>query len=225
LQGEEKSFIKNKKGDLTMKKRLHDKLAGIVILAVLMVLSAVEIVFRYRSVREVMTFTANYGEPFAVFLFAGLLLTFTLMGKDRVCYICFGAWIGCFVLDQIIGLPGVAFDLAHIFKDGNPNETLAVVNIALRIVTMLSIIGIGALLVEYLNDGTICNTAFNTLCIIAVVTLLANVGLSLYSALKIVKHLMLIGFNSIYMLIMVFLTTFFAYDAAKKQLKKTDLTK
>ena len=48
---------------------------------------------------------------------------------------------------------------------------------------------------------------------------------NVYSAVTVETRLLLDVFNNIYRLIMVLLTTFFAYDSAKAQLKKTNLTK
>ena len=90
---------------------------------------------------------------------------------------------------------------------------------------MIVIIGIGVLLVEYLNDGTIYNKAFNVLCIATVVLLAVSIGTCIYLAITVDTILMLDIFNNIYRLIMVFLTAFFAYDSAKLQLKKANLSK
>ena len=94
-----------------------------------------------------------------------------------------------------------------------------------RILTMIGIIIIGVLLVEYMNDGTIYNKAFNVLCIVTVLTLVGTIAFSIYGAVVTYSGFILDTFNGLYRLVMIFLCTFFAYDSAKMQLKKTDLTK
>ena len=82
------------------------------------------------------------------------------------------------------------------------------------------------LLVEYLNDGTICNKAFNVLCIATIVLFLLNIALTVYDAIAGANaEFLLATFHDLYLITMVFMFTFFAYDSAKHQLKKTDLSK
>ena len=91
---------------------------------------------------------------------------------------------------------------------------------------MVAIIAIGGLLVEYMTDGTIYNRAFNALCFAT--NLMITVGLvaSLCHAVIYSNNSAWLEiFNSLYRLAMVHLFTYFAYDSAKHQLKKTDLTK
>ena len=208
-----------------MKKRLHNKAAGIVILVGLFLISLIEFIFRSACLREIMFSTKNSGEPFATMLFAALLLFFTFMGKDRICYICFGVWIGCFAMDQIIGLPGMVSDMIRLFKTPGSLELIGDINVVLRILSMITIIAIGVLLVEYMNDGSIFNKAFNILCIATVLFILASIVIAFYTAITADKMHMLDVFNQLYRLGMVFMSTFFAYDAAKHQLKKANLSK
>jgi hypothetical protein len=157
----------------------------------------------------------------------------TAKGKDRACYILYGAWLACFVMDQIFGLPGMIVTMITTIAYGGN------VSIIIRVVVMICIIAIGALLVEYMIDGTIYNRAFNAFCIIAVLLLVANISVGVYniafneptvlpngidpSFFK--NQIALDLFNKAYHVVMIFLFTFFAYDSAKHQLKKTDLTK
>ena len=92
---------------------------------------------------------------------------------------------------------------------------------------MITIIAIGVLLVEYMTDGTICNRAFNGLCIATVVLILANIVISVCVATQGLypMDILVQAINNLSRLTMVFLFTFFAYDSAKAQLKKTNLTK
>ena len=56
--------------------------------------------------------------------------------------------------------------------------------------------------------------------------ILGNVIIPTMVAIQVGKIMTLLDtFNSLYRLTMVFLFTFFAYDSAKAQLKKADLTK
>ena len=75
-----------------------------------------------------------------------------------------------------------------------------------------------------MNDGTICNRAFNTLCIITILAIALHVfGDTFYITIQNGKFdLWLSVLNNIRRCIMVFLFTFFAYDSAKAQLKKVD---
>ena len=79
-----------------MKKRLHDKKAGIAILISLIIISIAEIIFRATVIGEAVLTTANLGEQLAVIALAVTILILTAKGKDRACYICYGAWAGYF---------------------------------------------------------------------------------------------------------------------------------
>ena len=75
-----------------MKNRLHGKKAGIVILVSLIIVSVAEIIFRHVFLRDMISSTANYAETLAVITLALTILCFTLTGKDRLCYLLYGAW-------------------------------------------------------------------------------------------------------------------------------------
>ena len=203
-----------------MKKRLHDKKAGIAILISLIILSLAEVIFRSFVLKEAMLATANLGEQVAVIALAVTILILTAKGKDRACYILYGAWLACFVMDQIFGLPGMIVNLAVYI--GNPGT----LPILIRIIGMICIIAIGALLVEYMNDGTIYNRAFNALCVITIVLYIISIVIGAFDlANGMPIDISLDMFNKAKDIIMLFLFTFFAYDSAKMQLKKTNLTK
>ena len=205
-----------------MKKRLHDKKAGIAILLSLIIISLADIIFRVVAVGEAaVVATGNFCEQEIIIALAAIIMILTAKGKDRVCYILYGALIGYFVFDQIFELPGFVLTWLNCFG----TDILGDISAISRVLSMIVIIGIGVLLVEYLNDGTIYNKAFNVLCIATVVLLAVSIGTCIYLAITVDTILMLDIFNNIYRLIMVFLTTFFAYDSAKAQLKKTNLTK
>ena len=213
-----------------MKKRLHDKKAGIAILLSLIVISLAEMIFRVVALGTDMLTTSNLGEQVAVVVLAATILILTAKGKDRACYICYGAWAGYFILDQLFELPGMVATLMS-----NNSRPIVALSIVIRLLTMVCIIAIGVLLVEYMTDGTIYNRAFNTLCLITILLLAVSLLWAVYQLafasvegaqnIVIKKQNVLVIFNNIYRIIMVFLFTFFAYDSAKVQLKKTDLTK
>ena len=205
-----------------MKNRLHDKKAGIAILISLIVLSLAEIIFRHFFLREMISFTANYAETLAVLILALTILIFTLKGKDRVCYILYGALIAYFVLNQFFELSG---HFIYVVTSDVWSNSNIIVNIGL-IVHVLSYVGIiimGILLVEYMNDGSIYNRAFNITFALTLVLLLVSVCISVFNfVMGAPIDLLLLVFNNIYRIIMVVLFTFFAYDSAKKQLNKVD---
>ena len=95
-----------------MKNRLHDKKAGIAILVSLIIISVAEVIFRAVALGERNFFTPNLGEQLVVIGLALAILIFTITGKDRLCYICTGAWIAYFILDQLFEIPGV---LSYVF--------------------------------------------------------------------------------------------------------------
>ena len=207
-----------------MKKRLHDKKAGIAILLALIIISLVEVIFRAVALREIAFATPNFGEQMATIILSAFIIIMTLKGKDRVAYICYGAWVGYFVLDQIFELPGF---LSTLLATATVTKPIGMVVGILYVVSMIGIIAIGALLVEYMNDGTIFNRAFNTLCVITISAIVLHViGDVFYITTQNGNfELWLSVLNNIRRCIMIFLFTFFAYDSAKMQLKKANLSK
>ena len=206
-----------------MKKRLHDKKAGIALLISLIIISLADIIFRAVAMGEAVLTTANLGEQLAVIALAVTILVLNAKGKDRACYICYGAWIGYFVLDQLFELPGLLTEMVALYATV---DSCAHISIALRILSMIFIIFIGVLLIEYMNDGTIFNKAFNILCIASVLSIFISIIITVIHVIENGEmYLVLDIFNNIYRVAMIFMFTFFAYDSAKTQLKKTDLTK
>ena len=210
-----------------MKKRLHDKKAGIAILVSLIILSLAETIGNLILNTEFSTF--NLGEPFATLVFAAIVLFFTCKNKDRISYICYGAWIAWFVMNQIFELPGMISTLCSTV--GNIDALVAagtavhaLISIGLRMVIMICIIAIGALLVEYMNDGSIHNKAFNAMSVITILLLVASVIWGIV-VMRNSTNMIIYIINTLSRITMVFMFTFFAYDSAKAQLKKTDLSK
>ena len=148
-------------------------------------------------------------------------------GKDRTCYICYGAWLAYFVLNQVFELPGLISTLISIINSNDWVFTIGNLAFLCRILSMFAIIAIGVLVVEYMTDGTICNRAFNGLCIATVVLILANIVISICVAIAGLYPMDIVvqAINNLSRLTMVFLFAFFAYDSAKAQLKKTDFSK
>ena len=163
-------------------------------------------------------------------IFSALILFFTLIKKDRVCYICYAVFIGWFILEEAFSLPGTLSTLSSTISNIDMYATVsstarlnAIFFIILRILITIFITSIGALMIEYMNDGTIYNKAFNVLCCITILLLLISTVTSIHSAIVTKKvGPMLLVFNNLYRITMVFLFTFFAYDSAKKQLSKVD---
>ena len=204
-----------------MKNRLHDKKAGILILVALIIISVAEVIYRAVVANGIAFSTANFGEQLTVIIFALMILIFSATGKDRVCYILYGAWIAYFVMDQAFELPGMIGDL--FINNSHPSITFSII---LRMASMLCIITLSALLVEYMNDGTIYNRAFNLFCIITILATLGTIFVNVYNIVNgMPLEIMLAVFNNLYCIIMLFLFTFFAYDSAKKQLNKVDFSK
>ena len=205
-----------------MKNRLHDKKAGIAILVSLIVISLAEVIYRAVIANGIAFTTSNFGEQLAVIIFALMILIFSAKGKDRVCYIIYGAWIAYFVMDQAFELPGMVGELVM-----NISSPIATFSIVIRLISMLCIIALSALLVEYMNDGSIYNRAFNVLCVITVLLHVVIIGISVNGLILLSKttsnidvnlhssYNMLVIFNNLYRILMVFLFTFFAYDSAK----------
>ena len=215
-----------------MKKRLHDKKAGIAILISLFIVSLVETIIRALQPGYAFAVT-DLGEAFAIAILSAVILILTLAKKDRLCYVFYGAFIGWFMLEEALSIPGTIKTLAdtivnaeEIAAVANGSAVMPIVAIAIHVLTSIAIVAIGALVLEYLSDGTICNRAFNAFCIIAVLLLIAALIINvvgLMNALTVEIGLLIL--NNLHRIIMIFLFTCFAYDSAKAQLKKTDLTK
>ena len=208
-----------------MKNRLHDKKAGILILVALIIISVAEVGIRHVFFRDMISTTSNYAETLAVIGLALSILIFTFTGKDRICYILYGAWVAYFVLDQVFELPGSTLALIDAINQTG-GHVLITVAVILRILSMICIIVIGGMLVEYMNDGTINNRIFNTLSGVSILMLMAYEIIAVIGFVSegITNYILAI-FNILYQIIMVFLFTFFAYDSAKKQLSKVDFSK
>ena len=208
-----------------MKKRLHDKKAGIALLAAIIVIALAEIAFRivfiHESIRDIASH--NLGEQVVAVILASTILFFSAKGKDRICYLCYTAWIGYFVLDQLFQLPRVIFDVVPFTSNGLSTSILVPV---FYLISLVCIVALGILLVEYMNDGSICNRAFNVFSVVGILTILASIIVNIVVVINNKDiPVLLSSFHNLYRLAMVFMFTFFAYDGAKAQLKKTNLTK
>ena len=206
-----------------MKKRLHDKKAGIAILISLIIISLAEVVLRSVILKEAMFNLSNAGEPIIAALVSLILIIFASKGKDRIFYILSGAWLGYFAFNQLFDLPEIISMFFGAIKNYDGFTDFAIL---FHVLSMVCIIAIGALLVEYMNDGTIYNKAFNILCTITVLTFVINIVFGIYDivVLNDISAVLAI-LNNLSRGAMVFFFTFFAYDSAKAQLKKTKLSK
>lgn len=217
-----------------LKNRPQGKKMGIIILAALIVIALAEVIFRAVAMGLEAATTANFGEQLIVIALAVTILILTAKGKDRACYILYGAWIGYFVLDQLFELPGDIITLIHNMS----NVPIPSLGGIARIAISICIIGIGVLLVEYMNDGTIFNKLFNTFCVLAFLFVLVSVITcvcaiatdashitnDMFTAEDFKANVILDAFNNLYRGAMIFLSAFFAYDSAKMQLEKTKLS-
>ena len=207
-----------------MKKRLHDKKAGVAILASLFIISLVDVVLRAITFGNMIATSANHGEVLMTAVLSLLLIVFALNGKDRIFHILCGVLLGFFVLEQFMGLPYIVSSIFNVW--GLFASIVPVIALVSRLLGMICIIVIGALLLEYMNDGTICNKAFNGFSIAAVLMLAISTIIDIYSSIITGDaHIVISALDTISSITMIFLCTFFAYDSAKAQLKKTDLSK
>lgn len=209
-----------------MKVRPRNKKAGIILLAVLIIIALAEIIFRSVTMWKMFS-TPNFGEQLVVIALAVTILILNAKGKDRLCYICYGAWIGYFVLDQLFELPGLLVTMLTLFGETGGLHVARIGAIFVRLLSMIGTIIIGVLLVEYMNDGTINNRVFNITSAATVLFIIPSVVSPLIYVFSagVDPMYVLAAFNALYRLAMVFLFTFFAYDSAKAQLKKTKLSK
>ena len=210
-----------------MKNRPHDKKAGIAILVALIIISLADIIFRAATMGLEAMSTSNFGEQLIVVALAVAILLLNAKGKDRACYILFAAWIAYFVLDQLFEMPGLLTTLLTLFGETGGLHFARIGAIFVRILSMIGTVSIGILLAEYLSDGTINNRAFNIVSGLTVLFILPSIISPLIYVFSGSADSMyvLASFNALYRLAMVFMFTFFAYDSAKHQLKKTNLTK
>lgn len=124
-----------------------------------------------------------------------------------------------FVISQIFSVPeSITVTLTHLTEVSDVTQTVAIV---LGLMSTVCIIVIGGLLVEYMNDGTIYNKAFNVFCTVTMLLLLIFSILSIFDMIRSgsPNYIFATIFGLTHMT-MVFLLTFFAYDSAKTQLSK-----
>ena len=218
-----------------MIKKLQGQKARIAILITLIVTALADVLFRAIVMKEAALSIANAGEQVAITVLAAVVLLFMAKKNDKLSYVACGALVAYFVMDQLIELPGMIGNLI-----ANVSTSYIAISIAIRLLTMIGIVAIAVLLAEYVNDGSIYNRAFNVVFWITILLHIASIAfcLSAYilpgSAAEVTNATdvamrsnqnVLIIFNEIYRIVMVVLFTSFAYDSAKRQLKREDLTK
>ena len=214
-----------------MKNRLHGKQAGLTILAILIATSVADVIFRAVSLGAAVINAPNLGEQLVVITLAAFIMVMTGKGKDRICFIGYAAWLGYFIMDQLFELPGTIASFVNLVAtQGGSNSIFITINSLasiLRILSMMTIVAIGLLLAEYLNDKSIYNRAFNILCIATTVMISGNILIDICNliALGYIPDVVLAIFNNIMRLAMVHLFAYFAYDSARVQLKNVTLSK
>ena len=214
-----------------LKNRPHGKKMGIIILAVLFIVSLAETIIRALQPGYDFAVT-DLGEPFAIAILSAIILFFSFKKKDRVCFVCFGAFISWFMLEEALSVPGTVKTLVDMIVNAeeiaamaNGSATMPIVAVVIHLLTSLSTVAIGALVVEYLSDGTIYNRAFNTFCMITVLLHLAAIIINIVGlANAFTVEIGLLILNNLHRIIMVFMFAFFVYDSAKMQLEKTKLS-
>lgn len=207
-----------------MKEYFTNTYALTVILFTLLGLSIFEVFIRLTVFHDTVKLVSNYGEPFVSVVFAILLIFFLLTNKRRIFFILCGGWLAYFSLNQLFVLPSVITDLFTLFGQTSylvPTTSI----IILHIVSIVTIIILGGILVEYMNDGTIYDRAFN---IVSLITIMIIVAQAVISMFMIVTHSYYVGIsenflilsflNCINRVVMVFLFAYFAYGTLKAEL-------
>ena len=218
-----------------MIKKLQGQKARIAILITLIVTSLVDVLFRAIAMKEAALGIANAGEQVTVIVLAAITLLLLAKKNDKLSYITCGALVAYFVMDQMFGLPGIIGNLI-----ANISTSYIAISIAIRLLTMVGIVAIAVLLAEYVNDGSIYNRAFNVVFWLTILLHVASIAVSavgfivpvnsadVFNATELANFQnqgVLIILNEIYRIIMVVLFTSFAYDSAKRQLNRENLTK
>ena len=213
-----------------MKNGIHDKKARTPILITLILVSLAEVIYRAIAVGAAALGTANSGEQVTILAFAAIILFFTAKGNEKISYVSCGALIAYFVMDQLIGLPGMIGKLL-----ANISNPIVAASVAIRILTMIGVVVLAALLAEYVNDGSIYNRTFVATywitVLLHVVTIIISVaGFVVFSDAAaapvgmdlalLQKQGALLIFNDLYRIVMVVLFVSFAYESAKLQLKR-----
>ena len=203
-----------------MKNGIHDKKARTPILITLILVSLAEVIYRAIAVGAAALGTANSGEQVTILVFAAIILFFTAKGNEKISYVSCGALIAYFVMDQLIGLPGMIGKLL-----ANISNPIVAASVAIRILTMIGVVVLAALLAEYVNDGSIYNRTFVATYWITVLLHAAAICLSVGciisgTAPALQQDTTLVIFNDLYRIVMVVLFVSFAYESANLQLKR-----
>ena len=204
-----------------MKNRPRDKKAGIIILAALIIISLADVILRANVFHDIVSTTANFGDALINAAFSAMLLIFAYKGKDRIFYILCAVFVCSFVMNQLYTLPNM---ISKIVNAGS-RSTLSTVSSVVNVLCIISITAIGGLLVEYMNDGTICNKVFNFLCVATLVMLAFLCCTALNGVFTLGKDRILALLYELSRIAMVFLFAFFAYDSANHELKKVKISK
>ena len=204
-----------------LKNRPHGKKMGIAILIALFIISLADVILRAIVFNDIVSTTANYGDALITATFSAMLLIFAFKGKDRVFYILCGFWMGYFVISQFYALPNMFNKIIN----ASNRTTLSTISSVVNVFCIIAIAAIGALLVKYMNDSTIYNKAFNIFCAATFVMLAFLCCTALSGVFSYGKDRILAFLYELSRIANVFLFVFFAYDSAKMQLEKNNLTK
>ena len=209
-----------------MNKRQYNKMAGFCILSAIILLCLAEIIFRSVALGDKIFATANFGEQLVVIAFAAVIMVMTALDKDRICYFLYATWVSYFVLDQFFELPGYLSNMLNQMGTATEFKPMGVAVMFLYVVSMLGIIGLGVLLVKYMVESTVYTQLFNVFCVITLAAIMLPV---LGDACHIwfqngEMALWLSVFNNLQRAVMVIIFTSFAYDTAKAQQKKIQLS-
>lgn len=195
----------------------------IALLLALFCLSVVDVVLRTTVFKDDAVFMPNYGEPLVTIVLSLLLIVFALKGKERAFYILCGGWLSYFVLCQLFDMPAIVSYMIAMF-DVMGGLAMPVMSVLFHLLSMVFIIVIGCILVEYMNDGTIHNKAFNVSCAITILMFLGCIVTWIYTMIDQNSMSSILGvLNNLSRLAMVLLFVYFAYDSAKIQLNNTRL--
>jgi hypothetical protein len=216
-----------------MEKRLHGKKLEVITLIALILICLAEVIFRAVALGEAALGISNAGEQITTIIFAAIILIFTAKKNDRISYVCCGALVAYFVMDQLFELPGTIGDLLV-----DVSNTLGALSIAVRLLAMIGIVAMCVVLVEFVNDGSIYKRAYNVITfitlllhvvgiVLAVIALVSLNGATVADGTNITlyqNHLSLVIFNNVNRIAMVILLAIFAYDSATRQLKRGSIT-
>jgi hypothetical protein len=212
-----------------MKERLNNKKGEVITLVALILICLVEVIFRAITLGEAALGISNAGEQITTIIFAALILAFIARGNEKISYVCCGALVAYFVMDQLFEFPGTIGEL--IVGLSNP---LGAVSIAIRLLAMVGVVAMCVVLVEYVNDGSIYKRAYNVTTLVTLILHVIGIVLAIIAIVSLntaslpngtdstlyQNHLIIVILNNVSRIVMVVLLGIFAYESANRQLKR-----